>query len=352
LQTVAGFVTHDLPVERLKLLCNFEALLVILMFVVVGRTYGLRIALIAVLFMSVSFSARWPGVTFGMFRLDWVVALVIATCLLKGADDPPGGSKWKAAKPYVAGVLVAWAVMVKIFPLVWLFGLGARALWRLLAKRGLDPVFVKVMAGFAVAAVLFAGIAYRGVGMENIREFAEDMEEHLRPENLSQQRMGFGVAIAYRGEWGRFEPGARERKFALVGELKRVRYAGAILALVLLGLTIRPREDEEKSARTEPDDAFALGFIPFYFLMIASHYYWVNRLTPLLHQAKHEDDGFEHTVGLCTLFAIEALSNYIDESTHFRYALTGTASVALGLYCAWIIGTRLHRMYAKTREAQ
>lgn len=353
LQTVAGAVTHDLPVEHLKLLCLFEALLVVLMFVVVGRTFGLRIALLGVLWMSVSFSARWPGVTFGIFRLDWVVALVIACCWLHGADDPPGDSRWKRAKPYGAGVLIAWATMVKIFPLVWLFGLGARALWRLLSRRSIDPVFAKVMAGFTVAAALFAGIAYEGVGEDNVREFAEDMEEHLRPENLSQQRMGFGIALAYRGEYGEFDaPGDRGKKFLLVGELKRVRYAGAILALVLLGLTLRPREDRDVAARTEPDDALALGFVPFYFLMIASHYYWVNRLTPLLHHAKHEDDGVEHLVALSTLFAIEVMSNFIDETTHFRYALTATASVALGLYALWVIGARLVRVYRSRPSAQ
>lgn len=357
LQTVAGSVTHDLPVERLKTLCHVETVLVILMFLMIGRTYGLRMAALAVLWMSVSFSARWPGVSYGIFRLDWVAALVVATCLLRGADDPPGASRWKRWKPVVAGVLVAWAVMVKIFPLVWLFGLGVRALWRLVAARpvapkaiakAIDPVFAKVMAGFAVAAVVFAGIAWKGVGERNIREFAEDMEEHLRPENLSQQRMGFGVAIAYRGEYGRFEePGDREEKWALVGELKRYRYAGAILALVLLGLTIRPREDEDADARTDADDAFALGFIPFYFLMIASHYYWVNRLTPVLHHAKHEEDGAAHAIALAGLFAIEVSSNYIDQTTHFRYALTGTASVALGVYAAFVIGARLVRVYRK-----
>ena len=346
LQTVAGAFTYDLPVERLKTLCHLETVLVVLMFLMVWRTYGTRMALWAVLWTSVSFSARWPGVSFGIFRLDWVVALVVAGCLLADADEPPGDSRWKKAKPFVAGALISWAVMEKIFPLVWLFGLGARALWRLIDRRTIEPVFAKVMIGFLAASVLFGAVAYRTVGMRNIREFAEDMEEHLRPENLSQQRMGFGVALAYRGEYGRFaKPGDREDKWALVGDLERVRYAGAILALVLLGLTIRPRDDRERGARTAPDDAFWLGFLPFYFLMIASHYYWVNRLSPLLHHARHEDDGDEHVVALAVLFGIEVTSNYIDQTTHFRYALTGTASVALGLYAAWVIGARLWRTY-------
>jgi hypothetical protein len=85
--------------------------------------------------------------------------------------------------------------------------------------------------------------------------------------------------------------------------------------------------------------------------MIASHYYWVNRLTPLLHHARHEDDGIEHVVALSTLFAIEVMSNFIDETTHFRYALTGTASVALGVYAVWVIVARLVRVYRSRPSA-
>ncbi|MBI2897947.1 MAG: hypothetical protein HYY06_30600 [Deltaproteobacteria bacterium] len=69
------------------------------------------------------------------------------------------------------------------------------------------------------------------------------------------------------------------------------------------------------------------------------------------HHGKHEDGGGEHIVGLCVLFAIEVLSNYIDEATHFRYTLSATASVALGLYCAFVVGVRLWRTYRRSAAA-
>ena len=116
-------------------------------------------------------------------------------------------------------------------------------------------------------------------------------------------------------------------------------------ALLLLGLTIRPPKDPLVRGRTDAADATLLGFFPFYFLMIASHYYWVNRILPLVHHARHEEDGLEHVAGLVILFGIEIASNAIDEETHFRYGLTGSASVALGVYAAWVIGSRLVRAY-------
>ncbi|MBI2897953.1 MAG: hypothetical protein HYY06_30630 [Deltaproteobacteria bacterium] len=355
LQTVAGTVTRHLPVERLKLVCHVETLLLLLMLVVVYRTYGSRVAALVVLWYSVDFSARWPGVSFGLFRLDWFVALVVACCLMSGADGEPRegrSARWHRARPVLAGVLIAYSAMQRIFPVVWLFGMGARAIWFLIARRRVEPVFARMLAGFVAAAAIFGGLAYWNVGERNVREFVEDMEEHLRPENLSQQRMGFAVALAYRGEYGGFrQPGDRERKWELVGSLRRYRFAGAILALFLLGLTIRPKDDPEAGARTDTDDATLLGFVPFYFLMIASHYYWIARTTMLLHHGKHEDGGGEHIVGLCVLFAIEVLSNYIDEATHFRYALSATASVALGLYCAFVVGVRLWRTYRRSAAA-
>jgi len=87
-----------------------------------------------------------------------------------------------------------------------------------------------------------------------------------------------------------------------------------------------------------------LGFVPFYLLMIASHYYWVNRLSVVLYHGRDDrlDDG-PHVVGLCMLFGIEIVTNGVDIATHFRYVTTALTSVAIGVYCAWIIGTRLAR---------
>ncbi|MBI2896392.1 MAG: hypothetical protein HYY06_22735 [Deltaproteobacteria bacterium] len=344
LQSFAGFITNRVPVERVKLLCHLETLLILVMFVVVYRTYGTRVLALSVLWFTVDFSARWPGIGYGIFRLDWFVALVIACCLMKGtdADAPTNRQKWRAIG---AGVLVAWATMMKIFPIVWLFGMGARGLWLLVARRRLDPVAVRLLAGFLVASAVFAGVSYRAVGMRNIEEFAEDISEHLQPMNLSQQRMGFGIALSYRGEYeGGFSGmNAMHRKWELVGELKTLRYGIGLVALFLLGMTIRSASSASPGARTEPDDATHLGFIPFYFLMIASHYYWIHRMTALLHHAKYSDERPDHLIGLALLFAIDAMSNYVDRATHFRYAVTGLTSVSLGLYCAWVIGNRLWR---------
>ena len=347
LQTFAGWIANRVEVRDVKWLCHLETVLILLLFFAVYRTYGLRVTAIAVLWYSVDFSARWPGIGYGIFRIDWCIALVLACLLLKDADPPEGEplGRRRVARLVGAGLLVAYSAMMKIFPAAWLFGLGVRALWLLGTKRRLDRVAAIVIGSFLIGSTVLGTVAYSAIGKRNVDEFIEDIQEHLQPMNLSSQRMGFGVAIAYRGELRRFESGpARTARFMHVGELAPIRYALALLALFLLGLTIRPSTSENVPARTSAADATEVGFIPFYFLMIASHYYWIHRLTVVLHHSRRDGDEVEHTVALSALFGIEAITNSLDQYTHFRYGVVGTTSVALGVYCSWVIGSRLWRV--------
>jgi hypothetical protein len=355
-QTIAGPLTNLVPVQRVKWLCHGETLLLLLMFWVMARKRGLHVTAVAVCWYFLSFSARWPGVGYGFLRLDWFVALVLACLLLDGADaEPPVGdspgspaaprSRAQSARLVGAGLLLAYSAAMKIFPAVWLFGLGVRALWRLGTTRRVDRVAAVVFASFLAGTILLGGIATTVVGRDNVQEFAEDIREHLHPLNLSSQRMGFGVALGYRGEIHAWPaPGARRARYIRVGQLTPLRYAGALLALVLLGLTIRPSGSPNAPARTGAADATQLGFIPFYFLMIASHYYWIHRMTIVLHHAPRTDDEPDHLVALSMLLCVEAIANSLDTWTHFRYGVVGTSSVMLAVYAAWVIGARLRRV--------
>lgn len=346
LQTFAGWVANQVPVRQVKLLCHVETLLILLMFGAMWRVYGVRLTAVAVLWYAVDFSARWPGIGFGIFRIDWFIALVLGCILLEGADLPEGTAMTRQHKGrlFGAGLLFAYAAMMKIFPAVWLFGLGVRSVWVLATRRRLDRVAVFVFAGVLTGVTVFSTASWMSVGKENIQEFAEDISEHLEWYNLSSQRMGFGVALAYRGETKPFaHPGLRTERFRRVGELSKVRYAIALGVLLLLAMTIRGPDSRNAGARTGAAEASQLGFIPFYFLNIASHYYWIHRMTMVLHHGRDERDELLHAVGLSALFLVEALTNAMDQATHFRYGVVAATSVALGLYCAYVIGARLLR---------
>jgi hypothetical protein len=351
LQAFAGLITNRVPVESVKALCHVETLLIVLLFVVMARIRGPRVAALGVLWYFLSFSARWPGVGFGIFRIDWFIALVLACLLLDGVDEDGALSPRQRLRLALAGLLVAYSAMMKIFPAVWLFGLGARSLWSLVAQRRVDRVGAHVIGAFLAGSTVLGAIAYGAVGRDNVAEFAEDIGEHLQPMNLSQQRMGFGIALAYRGELAGFEPPDTLRgRFAEVGALTPVRYGLALLALRALGLTIRPRTSPNAAARTTAAEATELGFVPFYFLMIASHYYWIHRMTMVLHESRKDADAPAHAGGLAALFLIEAFMNAYDQGTHFRYGSTAATSLSLGLYCVFVIGTRV-RAVLRARRA-
>jgi len=66
-------------------------------------------------------------------------------------------------------------------------------------------------------------------------------------------------------------------------------------------------------------------------------------MTVVLHHARR-DEELHQTIGLSALFAIEAVTNGLDQYTHFRYGVVATTSVCLGVYCVWVIGSRFWRM--------
>jgi hypothetical protein len=319
-------LTSRVPATHLKLLCHLDTLLIAAMFLAIGWCHGRRIALVALVWFCVSFSTEWPGVGWSLLRYDWLAASVAGACLLGR-----GHRFW-------GGALIGWATLSRIFPAIVLLFLVVRGAHRLIAERRLDRDALRIAAGFLLVVSTGTLATWGTLGSGHFRDFAHDLDVQLAPENLSVNRMGLAVALAYRGETTERQLVRRERYLA-TGRVSSVRTAiGLALLLLLATTTLWPR-GSARPAREEADLA-QLGFFGFALLLTASYYYWALRLLAVVLHARHWAPSRWDAIGLGTLFAIEIGSYGFELITDFRYGATATTSIAISLYAAAVCVVR------------
>ena len=194
---------------------------------------------------------------------------------------------------------------MKIFPLVWLFGPGMRGAVGLIKKTGglkdrIDMRHMKLVFGAIATMVVIESAALGSYGVEAARTHAENIREHIKPEELSSRRLGFALAQVYRGEHG-VKIIKREHKLE-IKEKSGARLMWSLLVLLPLGFSLYRRRD---------DEAFAYGLIPFFMLSTASYYYYVCRLPLVIFHAAHLEQ-MRHRVGLAFFFGLELFANWAE----------------------------------------
>jgi hypothetical protein len=145
----------------------------------VGRTYGVRAAAIVTIYFCVDFPNRFEHMGGSILRFDYIAALLI------------GFSAIKLGRWGLAGGLLAWATMVRVFPAVFVAGL---ALWVVLDWREtkqLRPEHKRFAAVFVTACAVMLGISLVGLdgGLTNYQTWAEDMKIHTQ--TSAAFRVGF-----------------------------------------------------------------------------------------------------------------------------------------------------------------
>jgi hypothetical protein len=112
---------EDLRYERigfgLRCLLGLDLALIVLLMTAISWAFGWRTMLFAMVFFGTNYMINQTHIKGSILRMDWMSFLVISTCLLK--------------KGYykTSGALMGYAAMSRIFPAVFLFGMGAKLLW-------------------------------------------------------------------------------------------------------------------------------------------------------------------------------------------------------------------------------
>jgi hypothetical protein len=258
---IAKPIANAVPVESIELIMFVDLALLAIMLGAVAWAFGPRNAVFLFIFFCTLFPMSYTHIRGAFLRLDWVTMLVMAACFLKKERYAP------------AGVLAAYAAGARIFPVVFAFGLGAKALVALIRTRTIPGTYFRFFLAFGVTLVLLLGASViADGGIAHWQAFFTKMELH--DGDLSPVRVGFKYLFldTYQntfGSWGPFE----SAKLALFEE-RKVWWWGiqAVMLAVVFGLSLRVKDYE----------TVALGYIPAFFLFAPTFYYHVMLLVPAL----------------------------------------------------------------------
>lgn len=284
---IAKPLADVVPVEHVKWLCYIDLVLLLAAVGVLAWAYGAETAMWAWLFLMISYSLRWPQVTWAFLRYDWVAALLVAMALLK------------KGRPYLAGVFAGYAAVLRLFPAMWMYGPFAKGVGGLFERKVNRPLLVLAFGFVMAVGALQAGAAVR-FGPEQVAIHLENMTDHNDPMQLSSRRVGLALALPYRGEL--LPKNIEKARKQLIEEQKPLRYGLALAVLLVMGAGLR---------RARDDEAFALGMVPFFLLTTASYYYLVARVTLIVMHAA-DLSKTRNRVGLALLMAIEVFSNWAE----------------------------------------
>ena len=157
-----------LPVEAdtLGLLGVLDVLLLAVLFGFLFRTYGSRVCCLCLVVFGLGYAWRFYWIGGAFLRLDWLAALGVAVCMMKRERY-----RW-------AGGLVAYAAMVRIFPVLVLLGPAVLAVRALVRKEDLGWAW-RFAQGLLLGLVLcLAAGSLTGRGVDAWGDFAANLDKH------------------------------------------------------------------------------------------------------------------------------------------------------------------------------
>ncbi len=287
---VASFLANEFaPADRpfgLPFLMMLDIMLAVAAAALVYRAFGFHAGTFYVVYFAAHYMMSYPHIRGAFLRLDWVTMLVMATCCIK-------------LKRYgLAGGLTGYAATARIFPAVFVFGMGAKLLqhvgqvWR--GRAHYDGRYLRFFTvfGMVVLSLFVASIVHDG-GVAHWADFWDKITMHN--DDLSPSRVGFKYVFLNTygndlDDWNTFE------------EVKRAEFAQrawpwrSILAMVLVVVFF-------VSWRVEDYETLPLGYVLAYFMTAPTFYYHVMLIVPfLLFVPKLH--SFRHAMGTALMFGL------------------------------------------------
>ncbi len=289
----------------------------------VGWAFGAWPALLSLVFLASSYLMAHVHMKGAFLRTDFVVCLVVAICMMR------------KGLPAVAGALVGYSAMTRLFPALFLFGPAVRALVEFSAAvrrpaagtttageriRGalsrLDVRHARFFGGFAVSiALLSIGSAHHAGGIEAWSRFARKISVHRA--DYHPWNVGLPSVVAAEFEAGRpvLPAGAVERRGWTLGLIQLA--AVAACAYAARGLA--------------GHRALAFGFVPTFFLVAPTYYYYIVLLVPFVFLAERLD-RVTGALGLAYLFFFGLAGHVLYQRWEQQFpTYYGNSLLALGL---------------------
>jgi hypothetical protein len=294
-------------------LSALDYLVVAAAFVAVRWGFGELPAALAGAFFFLSSLARFDFIGGSILRWDWTAAVLA------------GVSLFARGRGAAAGALLGYAVLARIFPLLFLLPLGVKWLQgRLGGTR--DPVLFRCLA--AAAAVLLlaaAGVAVVGSEGAHLQEYARKIQRHSEAGFINT--VGLGPLIAtHTAPWSQ---GADGRVYVAQGALLDARPSGRVIAIAsaLYGLAALPLI---LRARPLESVMYAVPLV-FCVLSLTGYYYSFLVLLVLLPWREGRADPLR-LVEMALLTAIMAVGYGFELVSDEMLPLFQAASLQLALF--------------------
>ena len=312
--TVVGrLLSTHVPLWHAKWITSVDLLLVAAMFMGVAWAFGELPLLCALLFFFWTGSSMWPLVGQALLRFDW---LATATLGLAAAHR---------GRAVLAGALLAYATLVRVFPaiLLWpyLVVIGA-GLWQ---ARRIDRGSMGLIVGGSLMTAGLCAAALADLGSEAFVEGFQKILLHGGPDSYSSMRVGLGDLLVFHGETTRaamnLHGGTLGKAELIRAMAPTLRFVGGLSLALIATVTLRLH-------RQRPWATMALGVIPLYCLTTPNITYFNIRLLLVVSLAALEPSRLRALGGLLLLAVTECLT-YYGEHAGLRYYATSLTSVGL-----------------------
>ena len=139
---VGGFLSNQVSTDNetgMLVLSLLDVILIAVTFGCVVWAFGPRAALFMIVLLGTQYMMKYSHMKGAYLRTDFAMCLVMAACLIKK-------DRYKTA-----GALTGYAILSRVFPAVFLFGLGAKLFWELvkMAAKALDALMGRSAVGRA-----------------------------------------------------------------------------------------------------------------------------------------------------------------------------------------------------------
>ncbi len=296
----------------LRGLVALDVLLLLAAVVIVGWAFGTRAALLAAALYLTHHCTSHAHFRAAFLRTDWLFALVASLCCLK------------KERAFLAGALLAWAALLRVFPLLFAFGPLAVGAWSLVARD--DPrrrAALRFAAGFALAgALLFGATLALAGGLDAWREFGAKIAEHdQRPasDTIGFKKL-FTWSIGFRRDQGQ-ELRAHFERLAPLWWVCQALFAAC------LGWLVRRRPLHE---------ALALSFALVWCLATPAYYYYACLLVPLIHFAARAE-RWGGALGLALVFASGLCARAFQGGPTFGGYFAFKLSLVMGVLVVYLV---------------
>jgi hypothetical protein len=249
----------------LKLLAWLDPALLAVMFVMVFRTFGARIGCLAMIIFGLGYPWRFDWVGGAFLRQDWLAAIGVAICLLK------------RQRFGIAGGLIAYAFMVRVFPGGFLVGPAVLFVRHVIEKRP-TAWFWRLTAGFLLGVVLcLTAGSLTGAGPGAWTDFKSNLEKHhgtWLTNNVGLKNLVLYDSATMRRadiDWRLPEPWVKwQEKMTRLQDERRpslLLASAGFLAVVAAA-----------AWRADPHEAAVLGLAVAFAAVVLTCYYWVMLL--------------------------------------------------------------------------